>query len=98
MQYRIGIDIGGTFTDFTLVDDATADLAIYKELTTPEDPSQAVLRGVAAVLAENTVDIAEVGSIIHGTTLVTNAIIERRGWSSFRCPLVLSQAECRCFC
>jgi N-methylhydantoinase A len=79
MAHRIGIDIGGTFTDFVLLDDATGNLATFKQLTTPEDPSKAVLDGVATVLADNQVAFADVSAIAHGTTLVTNAIIERRG-------------------
>ena len=79
MAYRIGIDIGGTFTDFTLVDDAQQTLAIFKQLTTPADPSEAVIEGVSAILAANGVDIGDVAAINHGTTLVTNAVIERRG-------------------
>ena len=79
MSYRIGIDIGGTFTDFTLIDDTDATLAIHKQLTTPTDPSEAVIDGVSAILAANHVGVAEVTAIVHGTTLVTNAVIERRG-------------------
>ena len=79
MPYRIGIDIGGTFTDFVLLDDATGNLATFKQLTSPADPSKAVLQGVATILAENGVGFAEVSAVAHGTTLVTNAIIERRG-------------------
>ena len=51
MAYRLGIDIGGTFTDFALVDDETGALTVYKQLTTPHDPSEAVLSGLAAMLA-----------------------------------------------
>jgi N-methylhydantoinase A len=79
MSYRMGIDIGGTFTDFALFDDDGASLAIGKRLTTPDDPSRAVLQGIAALLQRESVSIAEVSEIVHGTTLVTNAIIERRG-------------------
>ena len=79
MPHRIGIDIGGTFTDFVLVDDATGDLATFKQLTTPADPAKAVLEGVVTILADYQVDIAGVSAVAHGTTLVTNAIIERRG-------------------
>ena len=79
MPHRIGIDIGGTFTDFVLVDDATGTLATFKQLTTSGDPSEAVLEGVVSILAENEVDVAAIDAVAHGTTLVTNAIIERRG-------------------
>ena len=79
MGYRLGVDIGGTFTDFALIDDATGELAIHKLLTTPADPSQAVLEGVAALLARRGVAAGAVEAVIHGSTLVTNAVIERKG-------------------
>jgi N-methylhydantoinase A len=79
MVYRIGVDIGGTFTDFALFDESNAAMATHKQLTTPADPSRAVLEGIAAMLADNRVPVAEVGTIVHGTTLVTNAVIERKG-------------------
>ena len=50
MSYRLGIDIGGTFTDFALVDDQTGALTVHKQLTTPADPSQCVLSGLATLL------------------------------------------------
>lgn len=78
-MYRIGVDIGGTFTDFALSDSSGGRMAIHKRLTTPHDPSEAVLAGVAALTSENGIDIAAVSDIVHGTTLVTNAVIERRG-------------------
>ncbi len=79
MSRRLGIDIGGTFTDFALIDDATGRLAVHKRLTTPDDPSCCVIEGIEAMLSDERVDLASVASIVHGTTLVTNAIIERRG-------------------
>jgi len=79
MNWRIGVDIGGTFTDFALLDGAGRKLAIYKQLTTPADPSAAVIEGIGAILSANNVAIEDVTTIAHGTTLVTNAVIERRG-------------------
>jgi len=79
MSYRIGVDIGGTFTDFALVDDTTGTLAIHKQLTTPKDPSLSVLDGIATLLEREGVPIGDVTAIVHGSTLVTNAVIERRG-------------------
>jgi N-methylhydantoinase A len=76
---RIGIDIGGTFTDLLLVDDATGDVTIVKTLTTPADPSDAVDAGVREALAAASTPPSVVGNVVHGTTLVTNAIIERKG-------------------
>jgi len=78
-MYRIGVDIGGTFTDFALSNASGGRIAIHKRLTTPQDPSEAVLAGVATLVAENGIDIGAVTDIVHGTTLVTNSVIERRG-------------------
>jgi N-methylhydantoinase A/oxoprolinase/acetone carboxylase beta subunit/N-methylhydantoinase B/oxoprolinase/acetone carboxylase alpha subunit len=77
--YRIGLDIGGTFTDFVLYDEGAHRIALHKCLTTPRDPSTAALEGLAALTAQAGITLADVAEIIHGTTLVTNAIIERRG-------------------
>ena len=79
MAYRLGIDIGGTFTDFALFDEVDGGFVIHKQLTTPDDPSRAVLEGAATLLARHKVDLASVVEIVHGTTLVTNAVIERKG-------------------
>jgi len=79
MSYRLAIDIGGTFTDFALVEDRSGDVAIYKQLTTPIDPSLCVLDGAKKLLNEKGVSFERVQTIIHGTTLVTNAVIERKG-------------------
>ena len=78
-MYRIGTDIGGTFTDFALFDPSGSRVAVHKCLTTPADPSVAVLGGVAVLLERENVAMGEVDSIAHGTTLVTNSVIERRG-------------------
>ncbi len=78
-MFRIGVDIGGTFTDFALSSAAGGRLAIHKRLTTPHDPSEAVLAGVETLCAENGIEIGSVSDVVHGTTLVTNAVIERRG-------------------
>lgn len=81
MDYRAGIDIGGTFTDFALFNDATGEVWTHKQLTTPHDPSIAVIEGTARLLQDAGVPIADVATIAHGTTLVTNAVIERKGAS-----------------
>ena len=76
---RIGIDIGGTFTDFVLLDDASGRIDTWKCLTTPRDPSDAIEEGIGA-LARTVPDCVErLEEVIHGTTLVINAIIERKG-------------------
>lgn len=77
--YRIGVDIGGTFTDLVLINENSGEIRNEKVLTTPEDPSAGVLHGVEKIMQTNGVDPSQVQHIIHGTTLVANAIIERRG-------------------
>ncbi|MFM1987208.1 MAG: hypothetical protein RJA99_165 [Pseudomonadota bacterium] len=77
--FRIGVDIGGTFTDLVMVDTRTGRLFNEKVLTTPHDPSQGVLSGVRLIMANNGVAAREVEHVIHGTTLVANALIERKG-------------------
>lgn len=76
---RLGIDVGGTFTDFALIDDSTGVLVTHKQLTSADDPSTAVLSGIDYLLAEHGLSITDVGTIVHGTTLITNAVIERKG-------------------
>jgi N-methylhydantoinase A len=76
---RIGVDIGGTFTDLVWVDEATGAVRVGKLLTTPKDPSQAVEEGVVTLLHEADAGAGAVRALIHGTTLATNALIERKG-------------------
>ena len=76
---RLGIDIGGTFTDFALFDAQQELVAVHKQLTTPSDPAAAVLEGVETLLAREGVPLSSLEDVVHGTTLVTNAIIERQG-------------------
>src|SRR4051794_11323048 len=77
--YRLAIDVGGTFTDLVLLDDATGRLHLGKILTTPDDPSRAILDGVERLLASARVAPARVSQVIHATTLVDNAVIEGKG-------------------
>jgi N-methylhydantoinase A len=77
-MYRVGIDIGGTFTDILIVREDGAAL-IGKTLTTPDDPSRAVENALRPFLENRGTAAAERGTLIHGTTLVTNALIERKG-------------------
>ena len=78
-SHRVGIDIGGTFTDLVLIDDETGGRANGKVLTTPDDPSEAVEEGLRGLLEREDLAASRLKNIIHGTTLVTNALIERRG-------------------
>jgi N-methylhydantoinase A len=77
--YRLGCDIGGTFTDFVLLNDQTGELTVHKCLTTPKDPSDAVEIGVKALEKKIPDYVSKLDEIIHGTTLVINSIIERKG-------------------
>jgi N-methylhydantoinase A len=78
-RFRIGVDIGGTFTDLVMLDVQSGRLYNEKVLTTPADPSLGVLDGVRRILQVNKVAPAAVRQVIHGTTLVANAVIERQG-------------------
>jgi len=78
-QFRLGCDIGGTFTDFVLINDQTGDIAIHKCLTTPHDPSDAVEAGIKEMAKKTAGFVDQLDEVIHGTTLVINAIIERKG-------------------
>lgn len=77
MRARLAVDIGGTFTDLVLETPERAHA--IKVLTTPDAPERAVLEGVRAVLAEAKCPASDVGLVVHGTTLATNALIERKG-------------------
>lgn len=77
--YRIGMDIGGTFTDLVLLNDRTGEIRLHKLLTTPADPAEGALQGLEEIVAAHGISLAACDTIVHGTTLVTNAVIERRG-------------------
>ncbi len=76
---ELGVDIGGTFTDLVLVDGEIGVVATHKILTTPDDPARAVLAGSREVLASAGVEPGDLARVVHATTLITNAVIERRG-------------------
>jgi N-methylhydantoinase A len=77
--YRLGVDIGGTFTDFVLEDAATGQLYLGKTLTTPAEPADGVIKGLQELLAKTGIAASSIGLVVHGTTLGTNAVIERTG-------------------
>ncbi len=87
---RIGIDVGGTFTDFVLADRASGRLVRYKEPSVPADPSLSVERGIPPLLDRAGIAPADVELVVHGTTLALNAIIQRRG---ARLGLVVSRGN-----
>ena len=77
-MYRIGVDVGGTFTDFTLLDEAKGELHYHKTPSTSSDPSEAVGNGLDDLIAEHAVDPADVAYLGHGTTVALNMLLVRR--------------------
>ena len=79
MTYRLGVDVGGTFTDVLLVEEGSGRTWRAKTASTPADQSVGVLTGISRACAEAGVGLAEVASVLHGTTVATNAILEGKG-------------------
>lgn len=78
-MYTLGMDIGGTFTDFTLVDRGSGTVTIEKEPTTPTNPAEGALTGARRLLDGEDVAFGDLGTVVHGTTLVSNTLIEGTG-------------------
>lgn len=79
MAYRLGVDVGGTFTDFLLMNDETGETHTAKVPSTPEDSSIGVLNGIARVCEETGIDPTAIRLVMHGTTVATNAVLTGRG-------------------
>ena len=79
MSYRLGVDVGGTFTDLLLVDEKTGRLYTAKVPSTPEDSSIGVFNGIARVCDNAGIDPTEISSVMHGTTVATNTILTGTG-------------------
>jgi N-methylhydantoinase A len=79
MSYRLGVDVGGTFTDVLLVDEESGETWRSKTPSTPQDQSLAVLRGIEKACALANADLADISAVLHGTTVATNAILEGKG-------------------
>jgi N-methylhydantoinase A len=79
MSYRLGVDVGGTFTDVLLVDEQAGSTWRAKTASTPRDQSVGVLHGIDLVCAQAGVDRAAIAHLLHGTTVATNAILEGKG-------------------
>jgi N-methylhydantoinase A len=79
MSYRLGVDVGGTFTDLLLVNEKTGELQTAKVPSTPEDSSIGVFNGINKVCANANVDPSKITSVMHGTTVATNTILEGSG-------------------
>src|ERR1043166_46103 len=74
--FRLGIDVGGTFTDAVLVSEDTGEIQISKVLSTPHDPSVGFLTALEQILAKASVAAGDVSHLVHGTTVATNSLIE----------------------
>ena len=77
-RYRLGVDIGGTFTDATLINEVTGEIRVGKVPSTPKDPSHGFMEATDRMLRQAGVSPDEVGYVVHGTTVATNSIIEGR--------------------
>ena len=79
MTYRLGVDVGGTFTDFLLMNEETGQTFTAKVPSTPEDSSIGVLNGVAKICDESGINPADIKFVMHGTTVATNAVLTGKG-------------------
>ncbi|MBS4752222.1 hydantoinase/oxoprolinase family protein [Nocardioides sp. zg-ZUI104] len=79
MTYRLGVDVGGTFTDILLIDEDTGETHRAKTASTPADQSVGVLRGIEKVCSSAGITMEEIAEVFHGTTVATNAILENKG-------------------
>jgi N-methylhydantoinase A len=79
MGYRLGVDVGGTFTDLLLLDDSTGGFWRHKTPSTPHDSSEGILNGVNALCAEAGMSPRDIAVFLHGTTVATNAVLEGKG-------------------
>ena len=78
MGYRLGVDVGGTFTDLLLIDETTGKTFRDKVPSTPEDPSQAVINGARGLCERQNISPGEIDLFLHGTTVATNAVLEKK--------------------
>jgi N-methylhydantoinase A len=79
VTWRIGVDSGGTFTDVCLFDEAAGSISVWKVSSTPDDPSRGIAQGISEGIAQVGAAAGEVSYFGHGTTVATNALIQRRG-------------------
>jgi N-methylhydantoinase A len=79
MAYRLGVDVGGTFTDLLLIEEESGETHRAKTPTTPADPSIGVLEGITKVCGVAGIDPADFRHVMHGTTVATNAVLEKKG-------------------
>ena len=79
MTYRLGVDVGGTFTDVLLHDSERQRVWLAKTPSTPEDQSVGVIEGIQLAAARAEIELGQLDAILHGTTVATNAVLERKG-------------------
>jgi N-methylhydantoinase A len=79
MNYKLGIDIGGTFTDFSLLNVETNELISFKISSTPKSPAKAIRTGLQRLKNEKRIDLADIKDFVHGTTIPVNTLIQRNG-------------------
>lgn len=79
MTYRLGVDVGGTFTDILLIDEDSGETFRAKTASTPEDQSVGVIRGIGQACDAAGISVSDVAAVFHGTTVATNAILENKG-------------------
>ena len=77
--YKIGVDVGGTFTDVSLLGERDGVVVVHKVPSTPDDPSKAIMRGIVEILQMQGISPDRISYLAHGTTVATNAIIEQKG-------------------
>ena len=78
-MWFIGVDVGGTFTDFHAMNISDGRVCLHKTPSTPSDPSESIINGLGTLLEDNQIDVKDVVRLAHGTTVATNALIQRRG-------------------
>ncbi|MFT5711621.1 MAG: N-methylhydantoinase A [Glaciecola sp.] len=79
MSYRLGVDVGGTFTDLLLINESNGETHTAKVPSTPEDSSIGVLNGIARICEESGIDPKRINRVMHGTTVATNAVLTGKG-------------------
>ena len=79
MSCRLGIDVGGTFTDLLLFDETSGALHLHKTPSTPSDQSIGILAGIRGLLSRAGVQPADIRALLHGTTVSTNIVLEEKG-------------------
>ena len=81
MAWLVGVDVGGTFTDFYALDDQSGTVVVHKTPSTPDNPAQAIVDGLHGLATTHSIDLGSMHRLAHGTTVATNALLQRRGAS-----------------